>query len=631
MITTNIPNSTSMSAINAKVDIQTDSTLVSCTCGDYLQEFVLHREGDTSRFFGFGIVHKLDLIFIDLDRKLSPIKVGNTLTVALGSNSSFDYPYPTMYITELARNEKSSNITCVAYDSLFKANSLTVADLGLKPNYSQSVKTLGQECARVLGLAGFEAVGFDTYAQKMFLERAFLIGPTTNPAVNSLNVTGEESLRFLLDAMAEYTQSIYYINHNNKLVLKTMNPKAEPVLTVTKDMYFELTTLTPRTITGLCHATELGNNLIVGDETGVVQIMRSNPFYEFYIDEDSITQAWLRDGLENVEGLTFHQLECEWDGNHCLEIGDKIAFVTEDDTTVTTYLINDTIEYQGFLNEITSWEFTQDEDETDANPTNIGDKINQTYAKVDKVNKEVSILAQNVAENTSELASIKLTTDDIVLRVEKIEDLDFDLDLNVADDENFKALAERVGQLEITDEEINASISNLETTLKESDEAIEGEIVSIKQNLSELALTDTEIRASVSAIEQNVSSSTDSLNKEIETLTKEVNLKISSEDVTIAISKTLQEGVDKVTTTTKKFTFDDAGLNIGSSDSEINTTVSEDGMRINRQNQEVLVADNRGVRAEDLHATTYLIIGENSRLEDWKNSYTACFWIGGNN
>ena len=40
------------------------------------------------------------------------------------------------------------------------------------------------------------------------------------------------------------------------------------------------------------------------------------------------------------------------------------------------------------------------------------------------------------------------------------------------------------------------------------------------------------------------------------------------------------------------------------------------------------MADNLGVKAEDLHATTYLIIGNNSRLEDYNTNRTGCFWIG---
>ena len=51
-------------------------------------------------------------------------------------------------------------------------------------------------------------------------------------------------------------------------------------------------------------------------------------------------------------------------------------------------------------------------------------------------------------------------------------------------------------------------------------------------------------------------------------------------------------------------------------------------MTVYKGGEEVLVADNEGVKAEDLHATTYLIVGRNSRFEDLGYDRTACFWIG---
>ena len=55
-------------------------------------------------------------------------------------------------------------------------------------------------------------------------------------------------------------------------------------------------------------------------------------------------------------------------------------------------------------------------------------------------------------------------------------------------------------------------------------------------------------------------------------------------------------------------------------------------MRVNRGGNEVLTANNQGVQAEDLHATTYLIIGKHSLLQDYTtpsfNNRTGCFWNG---
>ena len=102
---------------------------------------------------------------------------------------------------------------------------------------------------------------------------------------------------------------------------------------------------------------------------------------------------------------------------------------------------------------------------------------------------------------------------------------------------------------------------------------------------------------------------------------------MSAEDVKIEIHTELEKGVDKVTTKTG-FTFDDTGLTVEKDNSEMKTQITEDGMTVYQENTGVLIANNNGVEARNLHANTYLIIGTNSRFEDFGADRTACFWIG---
>ena len=107
---------------------------------------------------------------------------------------------------------------------------------------------------------------------------------------------------------------------------------------------------------------------------------------------------------------------------------------------------------------------------------------------------------------------------------------------------------------------------------------------------------------------------------------------MTPEQLQFLVQNEISDGVDKVTTSTG-FTFDEAGLTISKTGSEMETNIDEDGMSVFRDNTEVLTADNQGVRALNLHAVTYLIVGEYSRFEDWENASgearTGCFWIGG--
>lgn len=90
--------------------------------------------------------------------------------------------------------------------------------------------------------------------------------------------------------------------------------------------------------------------------------------------------------------------------------------------------------------------------------------------------------------------------------------------------------------------------------------------------------------------------------------------------------------VDHVTTTTG-YTFGADGLNIHKSGEEMTNLLDNTGMYVSRSGENVLVANNEGVNAINLTARQYLIIGTNSRLEDYSNGTdtkrTACFYIGG--
>lgn len=162
-------------------------------------------------------------------------------------------------------------------------------------------------------------------------------------------------------------------------------------------------------------------------------------------------------------------------------------------------------------------------------------------------------------------------------------------------------------------DEINKLNSTTADTIDQLD-ALEGKHNSVSESVSNIQTTTTEALSSIQS--------------DITTLTQKVDMSVTSEDVQIAIQSELSNGVSKVATTTG-FTFDDSGLSISKTGSEMSTNIDEDGMSVYRNESEVLTADNEGVKAYNLHAKTYLIIGKNSRLEDYDDDRTGCFWIGG--
>lgn len=108
------------------------------------------------------------------------------------------------------------------------------------------------------------------------------------------------------------------------------------------------------------------------------------------------------------------------------------------------------------------------------------------------------------------------------------------------------------------------------------------------------------------------------------------SFEIEFEKTVKTIDELKQETVEELKKTLYKFDTED--LTIEKSGSQIKTRINEDGMRVYKNDEEMLKANNEGVDAVNLHAKTYLIVGNNSRFEDYENAdgetRTACFWVG---
>ena len=102
-----------------------------------------------------------------------------------------------------------------------------------------------------------------------------------------------------------------------------------------------------------------------------------------------------------------------------LEVGSKIALVDKDNNNFISYLLNDTIEYNGGLIEKTLWKYDENTTETESNPTSLGDLLKQTYARVDKQNKTIELVVKKNEELEQKTSSIQLSADAIDMEVKK--------------------------------------------------------------------------------------------------------------------------------------------------------------------------------------------------------------------
>ncbi len=708
-----------------------DINLEYITQDDYLKTITIERVGEEGKFFGFGICQKLNT---HLTKSDYPITTATTIKATIYDDLSFySDMFPPFKVTEVHKDENSGELSITAYDAIYRAAEHTIDEVNTTVT---TIEKFVQDIAIFLGcdLAGFEGTEADEACFNTVYNETALA-----------NYEGTETIRSVLDDIAEATQTIYYINYQNYLIFKRLDKDGVEALTITKDDYITLDSGENRRLTNLVSATELGDNLtatlkekasgttvtvddvsenahtvevivtsknkvksfireaVATEDTnvlfidcdlkpntrytisftaavgsrfylnnyittsihkrtgtgerqsitfytkrtlgtdntfyiegkgwiiakndvgntivpnfanvqleegsavtdyapyvapeavtvsvagvdgsaatytpdaegivsgvasvaptmivtsnsagalisikyeksntisGTTQYIRNNPFWDLRADRAELVD----EALATVWGMTINQFDCVWRGNPALEIGDKIALITKDNEEVKSYVLNDVIDYSGGLTQRTSWHYTESE-ETASNPSNLGELLTQTYAKVDKVNKRIEMVVSATDGNTETLNQLISDKDGIVASVEKVEK-------------------------KITDE-----------------------LAPITSDIAEL--------------------------------TKSVEAQITANDVQLQINSALDNGINKVTTSTG-YTFNEEGLTVEKSGSEMKTTISDDGMRVYRNEHEVLTADNKGVKAENLHATTYLIIGNNSRFEDY-GGRTGCFWIG---
>lgn len=511
--------------IQAKVEHHHSSTLVKTFFyNDDLQSINIERVGEDGKFFGFGICQKAKINIRDKNRAYD-FNEGDKLYISFGVDSDYNTPLPFFYVSEVNRDENTNGLTITAYDAINAAAEHTIAEIDTSATLTY--KELAKACCSLIGV-----------------NSVFTILPIFNEPIVSMNFNGDETIRSVLNAIAEATQTIYYMDPSCMRFIQ-LDKNGEPVLTIDKSKYFTLKSGENRTLAAICHATELGDNVIAtSGADGITQYVRNNPFWELREDIASLLEA----AVASVSGMTINQFDCSWRGNFLLEIGDKLELITKDNQSITSYMLNDVIDYNGALSQHTQWNYV-DNAETAANPSTLGEVLNQTTAKVDKVNKEIELLASTTNEQAEAIASITLKADEIDSKVQRVE------------------------------METQASIDNLNTITTE--------------------------------------------------LTTQIQQ--TSENVQITIEELKASGVDHVTTG-KGFTFDNTGLTIEEisdiTNNKIKTTITNNGMTVYANNDEMLVANDEGVKAKDLHANTYLIIGKNSRFEDMGSNRTACFWIG---
>ena len=183
------------------------------------------------------------------------------------------------------------------------------------------------------------------------------------------------------------------------------------------------------------------------------------------------------------------------------------------------------------------------------------------------------------------------------------------------------------GILEMEATKFLVSGKTVEEIVGTSVSEINGEIQSVREYTAQLSLNSESIKSSVSHIDGTIEGISDDLRNAEGRVT---SLEQTSSQFKLEVQKINDNGVSKVSNTTG--VFDETGITVDNSESPTKTTITPDGMKVYRKrglgNEPVLSATSNGVDATNLHAKTYLIIGDRSRFENYGSDRTGCFWIG---
>lgn len=400
-----------------------DSSTIELTPQNYIKNFKIYTDTEDTKLFGICVVKKLQLEILDKDFTFYPNpKVGETLKVSLGIKYQKEISgqmqtvtewqdYPTFYIKEVVRNEVDAGLTIAAYDALESLTEHTIAEYGAP----QTPYTVLEFLEYIADYGGF-TLSFPniTPAEEDCFTMSYPEGANFDMDEIEEEVEPEEeeeaevvtrkvivdttNIKDVLKEIAELTQTICYIDYQDKLTFKRLK-NTNDTYSIDATQYFDYKENGAAILQGIVFTTSGGESYAnTSSEEGFSQYVTDNAFLDGLSGEDIVT--WLNSSVTRIGNTSQTIFNLDWRGLPSLEVGDIISVLDRwDSNTFNSYYLNEVIEYDGGLRSNISFTY---EDKATANesasPVTLGDAMKETFAKVDRINKEIKFQA---AENES--------------------------------------------------------------------------------------------------------------------------------------------------------------------------------------------------------------------------------------
>ena len=377
--------------VKGKVEVYRASTLLyTLMPNDYLKSIEI-VSSPVKAFFGYAMSQQTTITFIDKLAELD-IREGDTLRPFIGiEDGTITYiQKPDFIVRKVDRKQNGIDLIVEGYDLIEKAKEFKPSSLAI--NLPCNLEQYFNAVCAVLGCQGH-------------------YGGLINFTITELpNYDDNNTLRDILNDLAGACGCICYMSGT----VATMKPlTASNPHTINKADYFSLTTGTPLTLTSVISSNPLGDNVESG--SGIPQILSDNGFLVNRTDRGAILDS-LRDA---VYGLTVVPYELEWRGNPNVELGDCIELESKNGT-ITTFYLSESMSYSGGLKASSNFDFTE-RDALHTNSSTIGEKLNETIAKVDKVNQTIELRVQEAVDDNATIAELKLSVGQIQGTVADLE------------------------------------------------------------------------------------------------------------------------------------------------------------------------------------------------------------------
>lgn len=481
---------------------------------DEIKSIKIETTGINGKFFGVSYCQKLSVSFIDKDKKINFSK-NDEIAIFLCPTEKYNAPdadtyynvaYAPYFVDSFKRNEKTGEVSAIGYDIMGIASN-TPFSLGEGDSFT--LQQILDRCKALAGISGVNGINVNYLPESWTREQ--------------INLSGKETVRDILTAIAEITGSFmfiypYWTNDDVGSLCFYTHPLKQRVHTqlgylyqetyIDKSRYFELTSDKPYKLTGIASVNELEDIVAVGT-TEQQQVIYSNPFLTLLPDE---TQQTILTGILNqLKDFSFTPFNCEWRGDPRLEPVDWLTFEDKQGNKFTSYLLNETFEYNGGFKSTIWWEGAESE-RTDINSKSISNNILKTKATVDKVKGEITLEVSRAKEAEQLLGSrITLNENAITSEVKNRQDADTELSSTITQ------TATEIRQ------EVKNTTDGLDSKITQTANSISAEITARENADTELS---TRITANENGITSEVSRATGKENElagNISTITQNVD------------------------------------------------------------------------------------------------------------